>query len=245
MDILNLFGDPTPELGTTEIATALGLHKSTVAGLIYTLEANGYLAQNPVTRKYRLGYKLIERASVMLAHLEIRQVALPYLQELRDQFGETANMAILDGADMVYIERLLSPRVLGMRSEIGKRMLAHSTALGKAILSCLPADEVQEFIKRNGLPAVTPKTITDPDKLIQELEKTRRRGFAVDDEENEPGGRCVAAPVFDHTGKPVAAISISAPAARLPLSEIPRVGERVRKAAAAISRSLGYSSRSS
>lgn len=243
LDILELFDAQTPELGTTEIATATGLHKSTVAGLIYTLEAKGYLNQNPTTRKYRLGLKLVERASIMLSHVEIRQVALPHLQALRDEFDETVNLAILDGADVVYVERLLSKRGLGMRSEVGKRMLAHSTALGKAILSCWPVEQVKNFIKQYGLPAVTPNTITDPERLLCELDRTREQGYAMDDEENEPGGRCVAAPVFDHTGQVVAAVSLSAPSPRLPLSQVPSVGLRVKETAKAISRSLGYSPR--
>ena len=132
-DILNLFDGRSPELGMTEIARALGLHKSTVASLIYTLEARGYLNQNPVTRKYRLGLKLVERASIVLSHVEIRQVALPHLQVLRDEFDESVNLAVLDGAYVVYVERLVGTRALGVRTEVGKLEPAHSTALGKAI----------------------------------------------------------------------------------------------------------------
>ena len=240
LDILDLFNAATPELGTTEIAAAMGFHKSTVAGLIYTLQAKGYLRQNPATRKYRLGLKLAERASIMLSHVEIRQVALPQLQELHDCFDETVNLAVLDGADVVYVERLLSRRALGMRSEVGKRMLAHSTALGKAILSCWTLELVQAFIKQHGLVAVTPHTITEPAKLLYELDRTREQGFAMDDEENEPGGRCVAAPIFDHTGQVVAAASVSVPTSRLSISEIPKVGMKVREIAKAISCNLGY-----
>jgi DNA-binding IclR family transcriptional regulator len=243
LDILELFDAQTSELGTTEIAAATGLHKSTVAGLIYTLEAKGYLNQNPATRKYRLGLKLVERASIMLGHVEIRQVALPHIQALRDEFDETVNLAILDGADVVYVERLLSKRGLGMRSEVGKRMLAHSTALGKAILSCWPVDQVKNFIKQYGLPAVTPNTITDPERLLCELDRTREQGYAMDDEENEPGGRCVAAPIFDHMGQVVAAVSLSAPSPRMPSSQVSSVGLRVKEIAKAISCSLGYSPR--
>lgn len=240
IDILNLFGSQAPELGTTEIARALGLHKSTAASLVYTLAANGFLSQNPETRKYRLGLKLVERAFAMLDHVEIRRIAYPSLQQLRDQWNETVNLAILDGADVVFIERMLGTKALGMRSEVGRRERAHSTALGKAILASLPLDEVRALVARHGLPAVTPKTITDPEKLFAELDKVRNQGYAVDDEENEIGGRCVAVPIFDHTGKVVAAVSISAPTARLPLSDVPQVGAMVRETAKTISRNLGY-----
>lgn len=178
----------------------------------------------------------------MLSHVEIRQVALPHLQVLRDEFDESVNLAILDGAYVVYVERLVGTRALGVRTEVGKREPAHSTALGKAILSCLTKAEVKTFVKQHGLPQVTSHTITSSDRLCLELDKTRERGFAIDNEESELGERCVAAPIFDHVGRVAAAVSVSAPILRLPMSETPRFGVQVRKTAEAISRSLGYSS---
>jgi IclR family KDG regulon transcriptional repressor len=244
VDILNLFGSQCRELGTTEIARTLGLHKSTTASLVYTLEANGFLSQNPDTRKYRLGLKLVERAFAMLDQIEIRQVAYPFLRDLRDEWNETVNLAIMDGPDVVYVERLLGTKALGMRSEVGRRAPAHATALGKALLACLPPAGVQAFVDQYGLPAMTPRTITDQDEFLAEMEKARELGYAVDDEENEIGGRCVAVPVFDHTGHPVAAVSVSAPTARLPVSEFPQAGAMVRETARCISRGLGYIPRS-
>lgn len=240
IDILNLFGRSSPELGTTEIAKALGLHKSTTASLIYTLEANGFLAQNPDTRKYRLGLKLVERASAMLDQVEVRRVAHPCLEELRNQWNETVNLAILDGADIVYVERFLGSKALAMHSEVGMRSPAHSTALGKAILCCLPRAVQELYIEKYGLPAITSHTITDRAKFLAELDLSREQGYAIDDEENELGGRCIAVPIFDRTRAPVAAVSVSAPTARLPLSDVPKVAIQVRETAKAISRGLGY-----
>lgn len=240
IDILNLFRSQSPELGTTEIARALSLHKSTTASLVYTLEANGFLSQNPTTRKYHLGFKVVERAFAMLDQIEFRQVAYPHLQALRNEWNETVNLAVLDASEVVFVERMLGTKALGMRSEIGRRSPAHSTAVGKALLSCLPNTQVEELVKRCGLLAVTPKTITDSDRLLAELEQVREQGYAVDDEENEIGGRCVAVPIFDHTGQAIAAVSISAPTARLPLSDVPQAGAMVVKTAKAISRELGY-----
>ncbi len=240
VDILNLFEPRTPELGTTEIAEATGLHKSTAAGLIYTLAAKGYLTQNPVNRKYRLGLKLVERAAIVLGSMDLRQAALPFLQRLRDTFDEAANLAVLDEGYMVYVERVLGTRALGMRSEVGKREPAHTTALGKAIFACWSPAEVTAYIERHGLHPLTPRTVTDPQVFLRQVADARRQGYALDDEENEEGGRCVAAAIFDHTGQPIAALSISAPTARLPLEETPRVGATVRAAAQSISASLGY-----
>lgn len=239
LDILNLFDLRTAELGTTEIAEAVGLHKSTAAGLIHTLAAKGYLSQNPQTRKYSLGLKLVERSSVVLHHLEIRRVAYPHLEALRDRSGETVNLAVLDGADIVYIERLLCTRALGMRSEIGKRALAHSTALGKAIMAHWSEAEVRAFVRRFGLPRVTAKTITDEEVWLRQLAEARELGYAIDDEENEEGGRCVAAPIFDYTGRPIASISLSAPVSRLSLADAPQIAVLVKETAHAISIGLG------
>lgn len=240
IDILNLFKSQSPELGTTEIARALGLHKSTTASLVYTLEANGFLSQNPTTRKYHLGFKVVERAFAMLDQIEVRQIAYPHLQALRNEWNETVNLAVLDGSEVVFVERMLGTKALGMRSEIGRRSPAHSTAVGKALLACLPNTQVEELVKRCGLLAMTPKTITDSDRLLADLEQVREQGYAVDDEENEIGGRCVAVPIFDHTGQAIAAVSISAPTARLPVSDVPQAGAMVVKTAKAISRELGY-----
>ncbi len=148
IDILGLFDEHHPELGTTEIAQALDLPKSTAAGLILTLDYNGYLEQNPATRKYRLGYKLAERAGLLLGQFDLRQIAAPALESLRNRCNESINLAVRDGAYVGYIERLDGTSMLGMRSEIGKRERIHSTALGKAILSTLPESELQDFVSR-------------------------------------------------------------------------------------------------
>jgi len=239
-DILDLFDDQNSNLGITEISEALDLHKSTAAGLVYTLESNGYLQQDPATRKYSLGLKLVERAFTVLEQIDVRELALPYLHELRDWRDESVNLAIRDDGHVVYIARLLSSQALGIRAEVGKRAPVHCTGLGKAILSYLPVAEVEQIIARYGLPAVMEKTITDRKLFLEELSKTRERGFAIDDEENELGGRCVAAAILDHTAGPVAAISLSAPVQRLPMSEVPRYGAKVIETAKAISRKLGY-----
>ena len=210
-DIIELFNHQTIELGITEIAKALDLHKSTASGLVYTLEANNYLEQNPDNRKYRLGLKFIERSSIVLGQLNIRQLAAPYLNHLRDWSQESVNLAIRDGNEVIYIERILSNQNLVFRNEIGKRALVHTTSLGKAILAQLPEGEAREILESYDLHSITEYTLTTVDALMDDLERSHERGFALDDQENEPGGRCVAAPIFNHLGVAVAAISISVP----------------------------------
>jgi len=240
IDILGLFDEGTGQLGITEISEALALHKSTAAGLVYTLEHNRYLEQDPVSRKYRLGFKLVERASTLLSQLDVRAAALPHLHALRDWCDETVNLAIRDGGEIIYVERLASRQALGMRTPVGSRAPMHCTALGKALLSALPPADTDRYVMRYGLPAVTPQSITERDRFVGEIETARERGYSVDDEENKPGVRCVAAPIVDHQGQPVAAVSISAPAHRLPAAAEPRYGAEVKAAADAISRRLGY-----
>ena len=239
VDILGLFNRQSQELGVTEISRALNLPKSTVAGLICTLEENDYLGQNDVTRKYRLGFKLAERAGVYLDQFDLRQVALPVLEALRDETNESVNMAIRDDKYVVYIARVFGNNILGMRSDIGKRELIHSTALGKAILAFTPMNELNILLADYVFTPVTPRTITDPQLFLQALEVTFTDGFAVDNQENELGGRCVAAPIFNFLGKPVAAISISVPVQRFPEEKIPEFGAMVKQAAKFISQQLG------
>ena len=240
INILDLFDEQTTHLGITEIAETMGLHKSTAAGLVYTLEYNGYLGQDAETRKYGLGFKLVERASTLLDQLDVRQVALPHLQELRAWCGESVNLAVRDGGQIVYIERLTSTQSLGMRAKVGYRAPMHCTALGKAILSGLPQQRVVDFMAQYGLPDATVHSITDHARFLEEIDRTREQGFAIDNEENEVGVRCVAAPIFDHSDRPVAAVSVSSPVLRFPMSEVPRYGQMVVEVASAISAGLGY-----
>jgi DNA-binding IclR family transcriptional regulator len=240
VDILNLFDHTQVELGTTDIARQLGMAKSTISGLVQTLEWTGLLEQNPNTRKYRLGYKLAEYAGILLNQTDLRQLAIPQLQDLLSWCNESVNLAVLDKSYVVYIERLYGTNMLGMRSEIGKREPVHSTALGKAILAFTVSAEVRDLLQQIQFIPRTPKTIVNPQDFADEIARTRQRGFALDDEENEIGGRCVAAPILDHRGKPVAAVSISAPVQRFPREQVPEYGRKVLEAARAISKRLGF-----
>ncbi len=240
LDILNLFEGPRSELGNAEIAKLVDLPAGTVSGLIYTLKAYHYLDQNPTNRKYRLGLKLAERAAVLLNQLDLRKVAAPYLEKLREWCGESINLAIIDGQEVVYIERLFGKHALGIRSELGKRAPVHSTALGKAILANFPKAEIDHFLDHYKFIPVTRYTITERSRFEAEIRRVRKMGFATDEEENEIGGRCVAATIFDHNCYPVAAVSISAPIQRLPREQMPGFGDRIKAAAETISEQLGY-----
>ncbi len=240
LNILNVFEDTHTELGNSDIARLLGMDPGTVAGLVYTLRINNYLDQNPENRKYRLGLKLVERASILLGQIDLRKTAEPVLESLLEWSRESVNLAVRDNQEVVYIERLFGSQSLGIRSELGKRAPLHSTALGKAILANLEPSEILAILGDYKLTPVTPKTIVTKADLLAELEKVRREGYALDEEENELGGRCLAAPVINHLGKPVAAISVSAPIQRLPKEKIPEYGEKIKTAAGILSRNIGY-----
>ena len=239
LDILNLFNNEHVELGNGEIARLLDLPTGTAAGLIFTLRINNYLDQNPANRKYRLGLKLAERAAVLLDQLDLRKVAAPFLEELRDWCGESVNLAVRDGNEVVYIERMFGGHSLGIRSELGRRGSLHSTSLGKAMFAFLPDTERQILVDRYNFYPNTPFTITDKELFKQELSLTYERGFAVDEQENELWGRCVGAPIFDRYGYPIAAISISVPIQRFPEEEIEKYGRKLIETSEAISQKMG------
>lgn len=240
LDILNLFNNGQVELGNTEIARLVNLPIGTASGLIYTLKLNNYLDQNPANRKYRLGLKLAERAAVLLDQLDLRKVAAPFLEEIRDWCGESVNLAVRDGNEVVYIERMFGDHALGIRSELGRRGSLHSTSLGKAIVSFLPAAEQKALISQYKFYSVTPYTITDLNVFIKELELINKRGYALDEQENELGGRCVGSPIFDRFNYPIAAISISVPIQRFPDKEIEKFGKKLIDTSSIISREMGH-----
>ena len=240
LDILNLFDNDHGELGNSEIAKMVGLPIGTASGLIYTLKLNKYLGQNPMTRKYHLGLKLAERASILLDQLDLRKLAIPYLEELRVWSGESVNLAIRDGNAVVYIERMFGNHSLGIRSELGKRAPLHSTALGKAIVAFLPDEECEVLISQYVFRPITPYAITNKNQFNYELDQIRKKGFALDEQENEIGGRCIGAPIFDHQSYPIAAISISIPLQRFPQEQTEKYAEKIKSIAKEISKKMDF-----
>lgn len=228
-------------LALADLAAASGLHKSTVHRLVAALSRWGYVSRSPEGR-YRLGIRLAELGQVALQCLDLRAEAAPHLRDLVARTGITAHLGVLHGAEIVYLDKVESDRAtVRMASTIGGRMPVHSTAIGKAILARLPEDDVRALLARTGLPARTPRTITDMEVLIDQLRLTRRRGWALDDTENEEGIRCVAAPLFDHTGRVVGAVSLSGPVFQVTVEAVPDLARAVQACAARISVALGWS----
>lgn len=209
-DLLERMADAGGEVSLSELSAAGGLPLPTIHRLMRTLVATGYVRQQP-NRRYALGPRLIrlgESAGRLLGTW-----ARPHLAELVEATGETANMALLDGDEVVYVAQAPSRHSMRMFTEVGRRVLPHSTGVGKALLAEVPPHEVRALLTRTGMPAATGQTITDPDTFLDALEEVRRLGYAVDDNEQEVGVRCLAVTV---PGSPTAAaISISGPAGRV------------------------------
>ncbi len=241
MDILDCLAAEAVPLSAIELSRKLGISRSTAYRLLTTLSTGGYVTQDVASpEKYRLGYKILELASNLLNSIELRQQALPILKELRDFANETLHLVVMERGQVVYIDKLECSQAVRMHSSIGRLGFVHSTAVGKAMAAFMPKDTLASIIELHGLPALTPNTITDEASLLQELDKVREQGYAIDDVENEEGIRCVGAPVFGYEGEPVAALSLSGPAFRMTSERVEELSEAVRMTAARISRELGY-----
>ncbi|MBX5465413.1 MAG: IclR family transcriptional regulator [Clostridia bacterium] len=227
-------------LGLVEAANRAQLHPSTTYRLLSTLVSHGFVTHDDETGRYRIGLKAFEVGSSFRPPSELRKLAPGVLRALMSLTGETANLAILERGEATYIDQVESPSLLGMHARIGRRVPVHCTGAGKAILSHLSEEEVDAILAEHGLPAFTPNTITDRDRLMEELRRTRERGYALDNEEIELGVRCVAAPVLDQKGRPVAALSVTGPVTRFHDDRLPMLVNAIRAAAADLSSKLGY-----
>lgn len=240
LDILQVFTHQEHELGIVEICKRSGLSKGTGHRIVYTLIARGFLSQNKQNGKYSLGPRAFEVGSIALSNMEIKKVAQPYLQELREVTGETVHLVVRENMEVLYVDKVESSRTIRMSSFVGQRMPMHCTAVGKVLLAGLPITEVKNICTIKGMPGVTPRTITSFDTLAEELEKVKLQGFALDDEENEEGLRCIAAPIKDHSGDIIAAISISAPVMRLEENMVQETAEQIMKISKEVSFQMGF-----
>ncbi|NOX60704.1 MAG: IclR family transcriptional regulator [Chloroflexi bacterium] len=199
----------------SEIARQVGISKSSTYRLLQTLIQDGFATQDEDSSRYRLTLKFLWLVSDLIEGLGLDHVVRSTLEELGRVTGETIHMALLDGTEAVYVEKIDSPNSIRMYSRIGKRIPLHCTGLGKAILAYLPERTVREIIATQGLPQRTPNTITDERTLFEHLQRIREQGYALDEEEHEKGIRCIATPLFDHNNQVVGAISIAALAFRV------------------------------
>ncbi|MDB5084386.1 MAG: IclR family transcriptional regulator [Bacilli bacterium] len=231
-------------IGVTELANELKMYKSTIHRVLTTLVQSGYVEQDTDTGRYKLGYKLVEVSSRLLNNLDVRREALPYLQELAEYTNEVVHLVVMDQGQAVYIEKVEGSETIRMHSRVGTRAPVHCTGVGKAIIANLPFKQVREIIKTHGLARHTPNTYITEESLLEELQRVREQGYALDLEENEVGITCVAAPIWDHKGNVVASISVSGPTMRMQPERLRDLTKLVKKIGLKVSARLGFQDKS-
>ncbi|KLU59997.1 transcriptional regulator KdgR [Peptococcaceae bacterium CEB3] len=236
--ILETLGRNPQGIGVTELAHCVGLHKSTVHRLLSTLTAIGYVEQDKDTERYRPGIKVLGLGLEVLNNLDFRKEAIPYMKELVEISRETVQLAVLDDGEMVVVERDHSPETIIVN--MGLRGAVHCTAEGKALIAFLAPEQINRLLAKHPMAQYTVNTITDVNNLLAHLAKVRSQGYAINAEELAEGLRSVAAPVFDHTGRVIASISISGPTSRLTLERLARLVTVLKEACGSVSARLGY-----
>lgn len=238
--ILRSFTKTDSELGVTTLSEQLGLHKSTISRLLSTLEQEGFVEQNPDTGKYHLGLALVTLAGIVLEQISLRQIAQPYLNTLAEQTQETVNAVVLIDKECINIEDAPSPRPIQYIGRIGRRTPLHCTAAGKVLLAYLNSAERDQLLA-DGLARFTAKTIVDRPTLEQNLAQIRQQGYTITHEEHQEDLSAIAAPIYDHTGRVIAAIAVSGPTYRIGPDDIGQYIDPVLDTARKISIQLGYS----
>lgn len=237
LDVLCAFGSKD-EFGVSEMGRALGLPKSATHRILETLTERGFLEQG-ANRRYRLGLKVLELGNACRLRMGLANIAQPILRALSIQVNCNSHLAKLDGLEVVDILRTEYPAPFRIAQTAMLRRPAHCTALGKVLLA-FAEPPLAEVAAAAGLPRLTRYTITKPDRFMTEMERVRRRGYAVDNEEFYTGRRCLAAPVFDEHGRVLAAVSVSAMITELTEDRVPLFAKMVMESAAQISEQLGY-----
>jgi DNA-binding IclR family transcriptional regulator len=225
-------------LPVADLIAAIGLPRRTALRLLDVLLDERVL-QTAAVRTYALGPRLAGWGQHYLDGLDVRAQAEDLMRALADETRETCYLGVRDGRRVLYVAKADSPQAVRPAAQIGTRNPLHTTGIGKALLAFGPPEEAVAYAD-DPLEAKTPKTIVDADRLIGEMERTRARGYAIDDVETEDGVRCVAAAIRDHAGKVVAALSVSAPAYRFALEDLPRIAPGVQAAALELSTRIGY-----
>lgn len=239
ISILKLFSENRRDMKLTEIADELDLNKSTVHGIISTLKYHGLIDQDEQTQKYRLGLYLMRLGDLVSNSIDMIEVAHPIIDQVSKNLNETVHLSRLEQSELVYLDKVESNQSIRISTAIGSRMPAYCTGMGKSLLAFSDLDKLDELLPEE-LETLTPNTITDKTALIQELRDIRQRGFSIDNEESDIGLRCVAAPIFDYTGKAKYALSVSGPTVRITEERLETIIQVITEAAKRISFKLGY-----
>lgn len=241
LDLLEQFHDEVDELGVTELSKRLKLHKNNVFRLLATLESRGYIEQNKVTENYRLGLKTLELGQTFVKQMGLLRQARPVLENLVHECNETSYVAILKDLHIIYLDVVETDLTVRVVPRVGSRLPAYCTAAGKVQIAYMSEEDLEQYLPPKDLKPLTPNTITDRDKLKQQLRQVVEDGYAIDDEELDIGVRCVSAPIRDYTRRIIGAVSISGPSMRLSMERMDKeLVPLVKRAAEEISVKLGF-----
>jgi DNA-binding IclR family transcriptional regulator len=239
VQVLELLADSEGPLGLADVCERMDLHKSTAHRALMVLERTGLIERTPENR-FRLGLKLYELGSRAVEQIDLRARVHPWFRRLSAQVGETVHLGVLQKTSVVYLDKVEpNNRRVWLDSRIGASNPVYCTAMGKAILAFLPPAEAAAIIARIRFVRYTPRTLSTAEALQRSLERVRRRGYAIDDEEVECGVRCIGAPIINERGRPVAAVSVSGPSSRITQQSVPGIAERLLRCCREISASLG------
>lgn len=241
LDVIDVIAE-SGSAGVRQLASVSGYPLATTHRIVSTLAKRGYLKQDPVTKSYGLSMRFVELGNRVQQQFNLTSIARPHLERLKRVTGESANLAVLDGEEAVYLEQVRSDHMLQLFTRLGAKVPLYSTGVGKAMLSGWSDREVNQYLAKTPLKPFTPHTLTHPTEISKEIEKIRKQGFAVDNEEMEEGVRCVAALICDHRRRSVGAVSLSGAAMRVTPARLQEYAEAVTACAQAISNDLGSGS---
>ena len=237
--ILEVVAKSKSGLTFSQLARHFDVPKSSVHCLVVTLEREGYLQRDEATGRYMSGLKLVSIANVALEGIVLRERATPLLRALMASTGMTVHMAILDRDEVVLVAKVDQPGIHRVATWIGKRVDPHCTSLGKCLIAYLPEEDLNRLIAQRGLLRHNENTIVSPTRLKEELARIRALGYAMDDEEEEIGVRCIGAPIWNWDGRVTAAVSVAGTTARINEDTCDALARQVRHTALAISQQLG------
>jgi len=237
--LLERLAEAESGVALTDLAQRVGLSASTTHRLLNTLEKTGFVYQAGPLGLWQVGLKTFVIGSAFLQSRDLLPQSHPYLRRLMEQSGESANLAVLDGYEAVFVDQVQCREMMRMQAKLGGRAPLHASGVGKALLAAIDDEAINTALHKHGLPRITINTIDTPEKLWTALAEIRRRGYAYDNEEHALGLRCLAAPIYDEHGEPLAAISIAGPKSRVNDDRIVELGLMVAGTAREITKAMG------
>jgi DNA-binding IclR family transcriptional regulator len=238
--VIEFLADSDDWVSLRTMSRELHINAAAAFRILNSLKELGYVRQHSQDSKYQLTLKIAGISAQVLEKVQLRHIAHPFLQQLTSNTNETTHLAILDGRDFVYIDKVDNSQAMRLRSRVGQRGLLHCTAVGKALLAHYPPVDLPQILGSIDFQPRTNQTITDPAKFQEQLELIRQQGYAVDDEENEIGIRCIGSPIYDHAGRLAGAVSISGWTISMTQERVPRLAQELRQTCLEVSQALGF-----